>query len=76
MTNVEKDAAHTPLHSGGADGGIAVLTPQMMEEFRDLFQEWSSAYPNAQCLEMGGQGDLESLARACLAWAKREAALE
>lgn len=44
------------------------LTPQMMEEFRHLFEEWRQEDLNQDCLEEGGTGNLEDLARRTLHW--------
>lgn len=48
------------------------ITPQMMEEFRSLFQDWRDSYPTWDCLETGGTGDLERLASLVLRWAQTE----
>lgn len=45
------------------------VTPQMMEEFRQLFEDWRQSNLNQDALEVGGTGDLEVLARRALGWA-------
>lgn len=45
------------------------LTPQLMEQFRFLFEEWRREDLNQDCLENSGDGDLEALARRTLRWA-------
>jgi hypothetical protein len=57
----------------GADrqtGAETEITPQAIEEFRSLFSEWRDSYPTFEQLEVGGLGDLESLLRLILPWAR------
>lgn len=58
------DSAVRPVTQAEGD-----LTPQAMQEFRRLFQEWRDSYPTADQLEAGGLGDLGALAPVLFRWA-------
>ena len=49
--------------------GSGEVSPQMIEEFRRLFEDWLQDEQNQECLEGGGTGNLEQLARRVMHWA-------
>ena len=46
------------------------ITPEVLESFEDIFEDWKQSDRNAFILEAGGAGNLEDLARRALAWAR------
>jgi hypothetical protein len=49
----------------------AILTPEVLQEFEDLIEDWRSSYPTCDELESGGVGDTDSLAALILDWTRK-----
>ena len=58
------------VENNGSKAEQIEVTPEMIEAFEDLFDDWRLTGRNAFILEAGGSGDLVDLARRILVWAR------